>query len=347
MRRAGTTRGRGRRSLSGTYSAVTLGQPGLLTGDTDTSVGFSGNAKATFGDHDDFTGTAPFTLEAWVKPTTVDATGRRIFSKEAGEEGYYLLSTSSQRPVRAARRRQLRHGQRSRAGRRTRYHVVVTYDGSTMRMYVNGTDVGGEPLDAVDGRQRLAAHRRREGHGRRQLGGDDRRAGGLLDRALRGDRREPLPGRHQRDPAAAGHDAAGQARHADGDAGNGSASVNLSPPNSESDLASYTLQRKLTSQGAASWAAVKTGVTTWPQTDTGLTNGTSYDYRVIALDTSGNPSTPSDPVSVTPGRRAARHDAAGEARHADRDGPGLGRADQPRRRSTPSRTSPPTRSSAS
>jgi len=83
-------------------------------------------------------------------------------------------------------------------------------------------------------------------------------------------------------------------------AGNASATINLPIPNSEIDLASYTLQRKLTSQPDTSYAAVKTGFTAWPQTDSPLTNGTSYDYRVIAIDLSGNESTPSDPVSVTP-----------------------------------------------
>jgi LmbE family N-acetylglucosaminyl deacetylase/chitodextrinase len=81
-------------------------------------------------------------------------------------------------------------------------------------------------------------------------------------------------------------------------AGDGSVTVNLSPLNTDADLASYTLQRKRTSDTA--WTSVKTGITTWPYTDTGLANGTSYDYRVLAVDNAGNASAASGSVSATP-----------------------------------------------
>ena len=74
--------------------------------------------------------------------------------------------------------------------------------------------------------------------------------------------------------------------------------ITLSPENSEDDLDSYSLQRKKSTD--SSWSTVKTGITSWPVTDSGLTNGTAYNYRVIASDTHGNDSTPSDAVTVTP-----------------------------------------------
>ena len=85
-------------------------------------------------------------------------------------------------------------------------------------------------------------------------------------------------------------------------AGDGTATINLSPFNSEPDLASYTLKRKKASDPDTdtAWANVKTGITTWPVTDTSLSNGTTYQYRVVALDVSGNVSPASDAVSVTP-----------------------------------------------
>ena len=182
----------------------------------------------------------------------------------------------------------------------TRYHLVATYDGSTMHLYVNGTEVGSSPSTQSmgDNTSLLTAGAKATGGGNWAGTIDEPAvystalsAGTVSSHYQAGINATPPP-----------PDTTPPAKPATPTAvsGNGSASVNLSPANSESDLASYTLQRKLTSQGAASWAAVKTGVTTWPQTDSGLTNGTSYDYRVIALDTSGNPSTPSDPVSVTP-----------------------------------------------
>ena len=74
--------------------------------------------------------------------------------------------------------------------------------------------------------------------------------------------------------------------------------ISLSPENTEDDLDSYALQRKKSTD--SSWSTVKSDITSWPATDSGLTNGTSYNYRVIAYDTHGNGSTPSDAVTATP-----------------------------------------------
>ena len=80
---SGTTAAAAFGLVTGTYGAgTTLNQPGLLTGDANKAVTFDGNAKVTFGDVFDFAAKRPFSLEAWVKPTTVDATSRRIFSKD-------------------------------------------------------------------------------------------------------------------------------------------------------------------------------------------------------------------------------------------------------------------------
>ena len=60
---------------------------------------------------------------------------------------------------------------------------------------------------------------------------------------------------------------------------------------------------------------MKTGITTWPQTDTGLTNGTSYDYRVIARRHDRQPVD-----AVGPGVGHARRGAAAGRLRADDHG---------------------------
>ena len=125
--------------VRGTFSGVSLGQAGLLTGDSDRATVFSG-AHGVFGDVNDFTGAARFSIEAWVKPNLVDGTSRRILAKEgSGGNGWLLYHNSTKlsfarlrsgvyQPVSTA---PLKVGQRT--------HIVVAYDGASLRLYVNGT----------------------------------------------------------------------------------------------------------------------------------------------------------------------------------------------------------------
>jgi hypothetical protein len=113
----------------------------LLGRGSQFSLQFGGSAKVSFGDHLDFPGASPFTLEAWVRPTTLDGTARRIFSKESGTgDGYLLFVNNSS------------FGFQRRAGGTIdslastgltpqvdhTYYVVATYDGTRMRLYVDG-----------------------------------------------------------------------------------------------------------------------------------------------------------------------------------------------------------------
>jgi len=139
--------------VAGTYGAgAKPGTAGLLTGDADRAATFdgSGSAKATFGNIGAFTESAAFSLEAWVRPSVVDATSRRIFSREWTDasgrvQGWYLVSNSAR--LQFARLRdggyEVANGPALAAN--TRYHVVVTSEGLTQRLYVNGVQVGQGP----------------------------------------------------------------------------------------------------------------------------------------------------------------------------------------------------------
>ena len=126
--------------IDGTSSGL-LHAGALLGRGSQFSLQFDGSAKVSYGDALDFPGASPFTLEAWVRPTTLDGTARRIFSKESGAgDGYLLFVNNSS------------FGFQRRAGGTIdslastgltpqvdhTYYVVATYDGARMRLYVDG-----------------------------------------------------------------------------------------------------------------------------------------------------------------------------------------------------------------
>lgn len=148
---------------------VDILQPGALAGDPSTSIGFSGAVPdARWESHlvsdlcrtVDARGRAPFSLEVWIRPHTLDASTRRIFSFEDPTrslfqdppltQGGYLLGARADSLVFARYVRTDAGEQWSTVAvpappldRWT--YVVATYDGTRMQLYVNG-----EPVAARD-----------------------------------------------------------------------------------------------------------------------------------------------------------------------------------------------------
>jgi len=60
---------------------VTFGVPGAIVGDADTAMALDGTSYLTLYDNFDFVGSAPFTVEAWVKPDVRDDQYRWLFGK--------------------------------------------------------------------------------------------------------------------------------------------------------------------------------------------------------------------------------------------------------------------------
>ena len=125
----------------------------LLATGSSHSAGFSSCGPPSapgigFGDTLDFAGQAPFTLEAWVRPRTLDGTARRIISKEAtngsGRQGYLLYLTSSgfgfQRRLNDSYDTLFSTAVTPALHRA--HHIAASYDGATMRLYVDGVLVG-------------------------------------------------------------------------------------------------------------------------------------------------------------------------------------------------------------
>ena len=137
----------------GTYlGGITLGATGIDGGGAAAFDGTSG--RVVFGDVLDFADNVPFTLEVWLDPETLDNTYRRIIDKNgypSGRQGYTTF-------LRGAA--MLDGGLRSTlALERWRddvketadayegvdpdafNHVVLTYDGASCRVYLNGAQI--------------------------------------------------------------------------------------------------------------------------------------------------------------------------------------------------------------
>jgi hypothetical protein len=131
---------------TGSYvGAVTLGAPGLISGG-DTSVDFNGaDAGVVFSDSPTLSPTAAISVEAWLRPDavpTASGSGWNLVTKWNTELLYiqggaipklafalYNPATSSYLPVVASATTVVPG---------TTYHLVGTYDGSNLRIYVNG-----------------------------------------------------------------------------------------------------------------------------------------------------------------------------------------------------------------
>jgi hypothetical protein len=158
-------------STGGYGSQVVRGRPGALEGDPDTSADFLGGAAdGVWGSHVriDWDGThtwrpgrAPFSLEIWVRPRALHPTSRRIWSRE-GPQGGYLVAARSSGLVFSRYTLGPRWPYHDRDGGTTTWrpaatrwhtvtaplargrwsHVVATYDGEAMRLWVDGRLVG-------------------------------------------------------------------------------------------------------------------------------------------------------------------------------------------------------------
>jgi hypothetical protein len=142
---SGTTATAASGTPNGTYTNGPLLGMGGAVHDTDTAVKFDGsNDYVTFGDVYDFTGTSSFSLEAWVKPAAAATANFPMIISKYGTSGWNLYMENNAQPnADAVTLERLASGSDYASTATslqpgTWYHVVATYDGSRMRIYLNG-----------------------------------------------------------------------------------------------------------------------------------------------------------------------------------------------------------------
>lgn len=152
---SGTTATDEEATNNGTYTGtVTLNQPGAVPQDPNRAILVAGAGSVVVGDVFDFAGTAACSVECWVKLTAIHATAfERIVSKEVtdggGTQGWWLgvdpATASTPGAVLFIRRLNGAADEKRSAtglvvGQWT--HVLATYDGTSMRIYLNGVESG-------------------------------------------------------------------------------------------------------------------------------------------------------------------------------------------------------------
>jgi concanavalin A-like lectin/glucanase superfamily protein len=135
----------------GTYASASLGATSLLaTVANDTAATFNGSStRVEIDDDGSLDLTSAFSLEAWINPTDLASGAFRSILTKA--EAYALQFNNGQLEftiMQSGTRQRLRAS----AGAivtGTTYHVVATYDGSTQRLYVNGSEVVNRSLSGA------------------------------------------------------------------------------------------------------------------------------------------------------------------------------------------------------
>jgi hypothetical protein len=121
---------------------VTWGVPGAVS--AGTAVRFDGSTSGLdLGHRFDFAGTAAFTLETWVLEDVIDSTFRHLFTKDArpasGREEYGVFFYDGSMEIeRYVGGNQVSAGKAANGIVGRWAHVVATYDGAALAMYVDG-----------------------------------------------------------------------------------------------------------------------------------------------------------------------------------------------------------------
>jgi hypothetical protein len=125
--------------------SVSLGAPGLVASDDD-AVRLGGNTRVVIGDVLDLAGDPSLTVEVWVAPDFTDDSWPKIVTKSGsdanGKQGYTMEISPEGNVSCALFSDDEWTGVNAPIEMGVTSHVVLTHDGVTARLYINGEEVG-------------------------------------------------------------------------------------------------------------------------------------------------------------------------------------------------------------
>jgi chitodextrinase len=267
---------------NGTISGATW----TVSGKYGNALSFNGtNARVTVNNSASLRLTSAMTLEAWVFPTTVNSAWRDVIYK--GDDNYYLMamSNNSSHPVAGA----ILGGVYAEAigpnalTANTWAHLATTYDGATVRLYVNGVQVASQAKTGTIATSTNPL----------QIGGDSiygQYFAGRIDEVrvynrglsvaeIQSDMNNPLIAPPDPQPPTAPTNLVARTL--------GVSQVNLSWTASTDNVGvtGYLVERQ--DPGSGNFVQVGTSTST-SDNDTGLAAGSTYSYRVRATDPAQN-----------------------------------------------------------
>ena len=285
------------------------GNTGTISGASWTSTGKTGGALSFDGSNDLVTiadsaaldATRALTLEAWVKPTASGPRWRTVLFKEHGKGMAYSLYTS-ERTSRPVGQVNVDNVERNALGAplplNAWTHLASTYDGGTLRLYVNGTltstlSINGS-LPASTGALRMGGNSIWPEWFAGQL--DDVRVynRALTSAELQSDMNKPVSttDHHHRHPV-------GSVRHSEALGSDRPHRHRTVGHQRHAQLESRNGQRGCCRLRHLPWWDSCLSGTGTSYTVTGLSCGSSYSFAVDAYDAAGNRSAQSAPVSAT------------------------------------------------
>jgi hypothetical protein len=133
---------------------VTYGVPGAIAGDTDTAIAFDGTAGVKMPAGLDFAGTAAFTLELWARQTKYAGDGLTVDHQQYSpvRDGWLLRLGDGEVSVERWRNGATNGSSQGSTGPLplgTYHHVVATFDGTLLRLYVDGAEGPTAPLQGT------------------------------------------------------------------------------------------------------------------------------------------------------------------------------------------------------
>jgi 6-phosphogluconolactonase (cycloisomerase 2 family) len=276
---------------NGTYlGGVTLGVPGAISGDPDTAVSLT-TGQVSVPSASPLNVGDDFTIEAWVKRGASKTESNEVIASK--QEGAWVLmfNEADQLTLRRSTYGNIATANVATTDTTNWHYVVATKNGSSIHLYIDGTDATGTIANQTmtNNSEPLAIG---------QSSGSAYLKGSVDEVALYNTALTSAQVKQHHEAVLAGVLAPPSALSTT--PGNGAATLKWTA-SSSAGVTGYDVYR---ANPDGSWPSTalasvsSSGSLTY--TDTGLSNGTTYTYRVTAYEGSGNQSSPSNQASATP-----------------------------------------------